>query len=243
MSTPRAAIVVEETQYGRLTMLFIDRFDAGRRLAAKLAHVRGRNAVVLALPRGGVPVGYEIARLLDVPLDLVLVRKIGAPGQPELAIGAVAEGDPPELVVDERLLAALAVPADYLEAAQKRALDEIRRRRAVYLGGRSRAPLRGRVTILVDDGIATGATMLAAMRAVRRQAPHRIVLAVPVAAPESLRHLGGEADETICLQTPLEFAAVGQFYRAFPQLSDPEVTDLLDRAVRFGGGPSSEAAP
>ena len=224
-------------------MLFIDRFEADRRLAAKLAHVRGQNAVVLALPRGGVPVGYEIARALDVPLDLVLVRKIGAPGQAELAIGAVAEGDPPERVVDERLLAALGVPADYLEAAQSRALDEIRRRRAVYLRGRARAPLRGRVAVLVDDGVATGATMLAAMRAVRRQAPRRIVLAVPVAAPESLRPLSREADETVCLQTPLEFAAVGQFYREFPQLSDQEVTDLLDRAVRFGGGAGSEDAP
>ncbi len=224
-------------------MLFIDRFEAGRRLAAKLAHLRGRQAVVLALPRGGVPVGYEIARALDAPLDLVLVRKIGAPGQAELAIGAVAEGAPPEMVAEGRLIAALAVPADYLEAAQSRALDEIRRRRAVYLRGRARAPLRGRVAILVDDGIATGATMLAALRAVRRQGPQRLVLAVPVAAPESLRRLGREADETVCLQTPLEFASVGQFYHAFPQLSDREVTDLLDRAAGFGGGPVPEVAP
>ncbi len=224
-------------------MLFIDRLEAGRRLAAKLAHVRGRRAVVLALPRGGVPVGYEIARALDAPLDLVLVRKIGAPGQAELAIGAVAEGDPPELVADVRLLAALAVPADYLETAQRQALEEIRRRRAVYLRGRARVPLRGRVASLVDDGIATGATMLAALRAVRREAPQRLVLAVPVAASESLRHLGREVDETVCLATPLEFEAVGQFYLAFPQLSDQDVTDILDRAAGFGGGSVPEDAP
>jgi len=199
--------------------------------------------VVLALPRGGVPVGYEIARALDAPLDLVLVRKIGAPGQAELAIGAVAEGDPPEMVAEARLIAALAVPSKYLEAAQRRALDEIRRRRAVYLRGRARAPLPGRVAIVVDDGIATGATMLAAVRAVRRQAPQRLVLAAPVAAPESLQRLGGEVDEMVCLETPVEFEAVGQFYRAFPQMSDREVTDLLDRAAGFGGGAVAEDAP
>jgi putative phosphoribosyl transferase len=224
-------------------MDFIDRFEAGRLLAAELAHLRGQHPVVLALPRGGVPIGFEVARALQAPLDLVLVRKIGAPGQPELAIGAVAEGDPPELVTEQRLLTALAVPSGYVEATKLQALDEIRRRRAVYLRDRPSVPLHARVAIVVDDGIATGATMLAALRAVRRQAPQRLVLAVPVAAPDSLRRLSRAADETVCLETPMEFSAVGQFYRAFPQLSDQEVTDLLDRAATFGAASPAARLP
>ena len=224
-------------------MLFMDRFDAGRKLAARLTRFRGQAPVVLALPRGGVPIGFEVARALDAPLDLVLVRKIGAPGQPELAIGAVAEGNPPELVVDQRLVDAISGSSDYLDATRDAALAEIRRRRAAYLRDRPVIPVRARIAIVVDDGIATGATMLAALRAVRPQAPRRLVLAVPVAAPDSLRRLDKVADETVCLETPREFYAVGQFYRSFPQLMDQEVTDLLDRAAAFGAGSQPAGAP
>ena len=215
-------------------LFFDDRADAGRRLAVRLDHLRGQHPVVLALPRGGVPVGFEVARALDAPLDLLLVRKIGAPDQPELAIGAVAEGDPPELVTDHRLLQALAISPEALEAMKAREMTELQRRRAVYLGDRPRVAIGGRPVIVVDDGLATGATMLAAVHAIRRQAPARVVVAVPVASPSSLRRLGRAADQTVCLGAPPEFGAVGQFYRRFPQLGDREVIDLLARAAGFG---------
>ena len=215
-------------------MLFADRSEAGRRLARRLEPFRAQHPVVLALPRGGVPVGFEVAQALDAPLDLVLVRKIGAPGQPELAIGAVAEGDPPELVTDPRLLEMLGVSDDYLEATKAQEMAELQRRRAAYLGERPRVAIEGRTAIVVDDGLATGATMLAALRATRRRAPSRLIVAVPVASPNSLHRVSGVADETVCLGAPAEFYAVGQFYRQFPQLTDRAVVDLLARAAGFG---------
>ena len=215
-------------------LFFTDRSDAGRRLASRLKHLRAQHPVVLALPRGGVPVGLEVARALDAPLDLVLVRKIGAPDQPELAMGAVAEGDPPELVVDQRLQQMLGVSDDELDAAKTREIAELHRRRAAYLGDRPHVPIEGRAVIVVDDGLATGATMRAAVQAIRRRAPSRLVVAVPVASPEGLRRVGRAADETVCLQTPATFFGVGQFYRQFSQLTDQEVVELLAQAAGFG---------
>jgi len=222
---------------------FADRAAAGRALAARLVGMAGTNAVVLALPRGGVAVALPIAAALGAPLDLVLVRKIGAPGQPELAIGAIADGPVAELVTEARLLRAFDISAEWLAASRARETAEMERRRAAYLGGRRREPVAGRVAILVDDGLATGATMLAALRAVRRCGPARLVVAVPVAAADSLARCAAEADETVCLRTPRVFGAVGAHYRAFPQLTDAEVIALLDqvaaaRAGEVGAGPA-----
>jgi putative phosphoribosyl transferase len=214
-------------------MLFIDRHDAGRRLAERLLALKLKDPVVLALPRGGVPIGSEVARALAAPLDLVLVRKIGAPEQEELAVGAIADGDHPELVTDPRLIGLLVVSREYLEATKSAALQEIRRRRRVYLGDRPPVEVVGRTAIVVDDGVATGATMLAALRATRRRGPARLVLAVPVASRDALKRLRREADTVVCLDTPAVFYAVGQFYHAFPQLQDDEVIALLDQAPAF----------
>lgn len=211
-------------------MLFADREEAGKRLAARLGGLKDKRPVVLALPRGGVPVGFEIARVLAAPLDVVLVRKIGAPGQEELAVGAVADGEHPELITDESLAGYLSVSPAYLETAKTAALQEIERRRRAYLGDREPVPVVGCTAIVVDDGIATGATMLAALRATRRRNPARLVLAVPVAPAETLERLRHEVDEAMCLETPGDFMAVGQFYRAFPQLRDEAVVALLDQA-------------
>jgi putative phosphoribosyl transferase len=214
-------------------VIFADRHEAGRLLAARLLRFSDRRPVVLALPRGGVPVGYEIARALGAPLDLVLVRKLGAPGQPELAIGALALGTDAEIVTDRPLLAALGVTAAALAAITAREREEIERRRKLYLGDRPPAPVEGRTAILVDDGIATGATMRAALAATRKRKPARLVLAVPVAAPDTVARLRAEADEIVCLEAPPAFFAVGQFYRSFAQLEDREVLDLLARAQQF----------
>jgi putative phosphoribosyl transferase len=214
-------------------MLFADRTDAGTQLAERLLARKESSPVVLALPRGGVPVGFEIARALGAPLDLVLVRKIGAPCDEELAIGAVADGAEPELVTDASLIADLDVPVAYLDTAKSAALQEIERRRRVYLGDRPPVDVAGRSAIIVDDGIATGATMLAALRATRRRKPAQIVLAVPVVAEAVLTRLRREVDSVVSLHTPVDLSAVGHFYRRFPQLRDEEVIALLDRARAF----------
>lgn len=219
-------------------MLFADRFEAGRRLAVRLEHLKPAHPVVLALPRGGVPVGFEIARCLGAPLTLVLVRKIGAPGQEELAVGAIAEGNPPELVTDEDVAGWLSISKEYLESAKQVALQEIARRRQRYLPDQPEVEIAGRTAIVVDDGVATGATMLAALRATRRRKPSRLVLAVPVAPDDTLERLREEVDEAVCLDTPADFYAVGQFYRTFPQLRDEEVIALLDQARAFSSGPN-----
>ena len=214
-------------------MLFTNRHEAGRRLAERLLALKDRRPVVLALPRGGVPVGFEVARALAAPLDLVLVRKIGAPFQEELAVGAIADGEHPELVTDPRLVADLDISPEYLEEAKSAALQEIERRRRVYFGDRQPVDVAGCTAIVVDDGIATGATMLAALRATLRRKPARLVLAVPVAPRHTIEKLRREVDETVCLDTPADFFAVGQFYRQFPQLRDEEVIALLDQARAF----------
>lgn len=212
-------------------MRFRDRSEAGRLLAEALKDRVEPPCVVLALPRGGVPVGLEIARALGCPLDLVMVRKIGAPGQPELALGAVANGEHPVLVVNEDVRRMTGASDAYLESRKEKELAEIARRKARYLAGRAPAPVEGRTAIVVDDGIATGATMLAALRAVRRKGPKKVILAVPVAPPDSLARLSGEADETVCLHTSEWFMAVGQFYDDFRQIDDEEVVAALAEAA------------
>ena len=209
--------------------MFRDRKDAGERLAARLVHLKDRNPVVLALPRGGVAVGHEIARRLGAPLDIVLVRKIGVPWQPELALGALADcgGGTPEIFIDERMREALAIPEDYVREETARQLAEIERRRLNYCAGRPPVEIAGRTAIVVDDGIATGATMRVALRAVRRQGPAWLVLAAPVAAAETLAALASEADESVSLAAPQGLGAIGFYYEDFHQMSDDEVTVLL----------------
>lgn len=211
-------------------MRFLDRSDAGRRLAERLGHLRDRNPVVLALPRGGVPVGHEIAKALGAPLDIVLVRKIGVPWQRELACGAVTDGDDPEILIDRNLVEELAIAPEYIEQETARQIAELERRRRLYHAGRAALDISGRTAIVVDDGIATGATMRLALRATRRRKPSHLVLAAPVAAPETLAALRPEADEIVCIETPPGLGAIGFFYRDFHQVSDAEVTKILARA-------------
>jgi putative phosphoribosyl transferase len=212
-------------------MMFSDRAAAGRQLAERLAAMVLERPVVLALPRGGVPVGFAIAQALRAPLDLVLVRKLGAPDQPELALGAVVDGSRPEVVLNDDIVRHLGVPESWIEAAAERQLAEIERRRALYFAGRARVPLAGRTAIVVDDGIATGATMEAALHATRRANPKAVVLAVPVAPPDTLERLRREVDHVVCLAAPAFFPAVGAFYTDFAQVEDETVADLLARAA------------
>jgi putative phosphoribosyl transferase len=211
-------------------MKYEDRGDAGRRLADKLAHLKDAQPVVLGLPRGGVAVGFEIARALDAPLDIVLVRKIGVPWQPELALGAITDGDSPEIFIDRDLATSLGISVSYIREETARQLEEIERRRKSYCEGRPAVEIAGRTAIVVDDGIATGATMRVALQAARRRGPARLVLAVPVAPPDTLAALREETDEAVCLETPIGLGAIGIYYRDFHQMSDAEVTDLLARA-------------
>ncbi len=216
-------------------MRFPDRATAGRLLAVELAHLKDRQPVVLALPRGGVAVGFEIARALDAPLDIVLVRKIGVPWQPELALGAVTDGASPGIFIDQDLASILDIPGDYVQEETARQLGEVERRRKTYCAGRPSVEITGRTAIVVDDGIATGATMRVALRAVRRCNPARLVLAVPVAPPEALGAFDKEADEVVCLETPAALGAIGLYYRDFHQMSDAEVIDLLALAPPTDG--------
>lgn len=206
---------------------FPNRRAAGRMLGQELVKFRGSNPLVLALPRGGVPVAYEVAKGLGGELDLLLVRKIGAPGHPEFGIGAVVDGQPARTLLNEDVAARLGVSPGYIHAEAQRELREIERRRQAYLGKRLPIGIEGRTVILVDDGIATGGTMRAALRAVREQKPSRLVLATPVGAPDSLLSLAAECDEIVCLVTPEPFYAVGAHYEDFTQTSDQEVTRLL----------------
>lgn len=207
-------------------MRFRDRADAGRQLAAKLSQYGGRpDVLVLALPRGGVPVAAEVASALRVPLDIFLVRKLGVPGHEELAMGALAEGG--VRVVNEALVRDLAIPSDAIERAVAREQAELDRRNRQYRVGRSRVDAAGRQIILIDDGLATGASMEAATLALRQLRPARIIVAVPVGAQETCERLSRIADEIICLSTPLEFQAVGLWYDDFNQTSDDEVRAAL----------------
>jgi putative phosphoribosyl transferase len=226
--------------------MLADRTEAGRRLAERLRQFKDERPVVLALPRGGVPVAYEVAKALEAPLDLVLVRKIGAPFQPELAIGAVVDGERPELVVNRGMVEECGVPDSYLEKERQRQLAEIERRRQLYFAGRPRAEVKDRTAIVIDDGMATGATMEAALHATRRAGPRRLVLAVPVAPPDTIERLRSEVDEVVCLMMPAYLGAIGSFYRDFHQLDDAEVIRLLEAAARWidpSGSPGRKRGP
>lgn len=209
---------------------FLDRRDAGRQLASRLLSLHDwLDATVLALPRGGVPVAYEVARALQAPLDVFLVRKLGLPGYEEVAMGAIASGG--VRVLNEDLVRRAGVTPQALAAVEEREQTELHRRERAYREGRTPAPLAGRTALLVDDGVATGATLRAGLTALRALSPARVAVAVPVAPPEVCRALQGEADEVVCLLTPPDFMAVGQFYVNFHQTTDEEVRDLLARAA------------
>jgi len=211
-------------------MPFANRVDAGRKLAAALARYKDQHPVILALPRGGVPVAAEIATALQAPLDLLLVRKIGVPWHAELAMGAVVDGETPLVVRNEDVIRMTAVEEPDFEVAREHELAEIERRRKLYLGHRKRVDLTGRVAIVVDDGIATGATTRAALRAARMRNPKTLVLAVPVAPTESLSAMRREADEVVCLEDYAMFGAIGYYYSDFRQVPDEDVIRILDRA-------------
>ena len=212
-------------------MVFNDRIDAGRRLAAALVSYRDEHPIVLALPRGGVPVAAIVAARLAAPLDLLLVRKLGAPLQPELAMGAVVDGSAPMVVRNEDIISAFGVSEAEFDAVRRTELKEIERRRTLYLGGRRPPDLKDRVVIVVDDGIATGATVRAGLKAIRGQGPRRLVLAVPVAPSDTLEALRPEVDEIVCLETHRAFGSIGAYYRDFRQLDDAEVIELLEAAA------------
>jgi putative phosphoribosyl transferase len=214
----------------RRRQLFADRTEAGRLLAEPLVAMWLSHPVVLALPRGGVPVGAEIARRLHAPLDIVFVRKLGAPEQPELAVGAVADGSDPEIVLNAELVATLDLSEDYIAAAAKRELATIERRRREWSPLRPTVDLADRALIVVDDGVATGMTMQAALRQLKRREPARLIAAAPVASREAVAMLEGEADDVVCLSVPRRFGSVGSFYRSFLQVTDAEVAALLRAA-------------
>jgi len=210
-------------------MLFRDRADAGRHLLSRLGAYQGRpDVVVLGLPRGGIPVGYEVARGLGAPLDVFVVRKLGVPGQEELAMGAIATGG--VRVVNRDVVDALHIAPDVLDRAAEAERRELERRERSYRGDRPEPPVEGRTVILVDDGLATGSTMRAAVQALRQQRPARIVVAVPVAAFATCEELRREVEDVVCFATPEPFMAVGRFYDDFSQTTDEEVHDLLASA-------------
>jgi predicted phosphoribosyltransferase len=209
-------------------MIFQDRRDAGRALARAIAELHDLgDAVVLGLPRGGVPVAYEVARSLNLPLDIFIVRKLGVPGQEELAMGAIASGG--TVVTNQSIIRDLKISPETIEAIAQRERLEIERREKAYRDGRPPIPLEGRTAIVVDDGLATGASMLAAARALRPRA-RRVIAAVPVASEITCKELSGEVDQIICAATPQPFFAVGMFYRDFAQTTDEEVRTLLSQS-------------
>lgn len=214
---------------------FADRLAAGRQLATRILALDLADPIVLALPRGGVPVAFPVAKALGAPLDLVLVRKIGAPGHPEFGIGAVVDGADPQVVLNEEIVAQLGVSPAYIAEQVRRELVELERRRARYLGDRAPVALTGRNVVLVDDGIATGGTVKAALDGIALAHPSRLVLAVPVAPREAISELRSKTDEIICLSTPEPFHAVGLHYADFAQTSDEEVIALLDEARGWAG--------
>ena len=208
-------------------MPFSNRTEAGRKLAEALAFYKEQHPVILALPRGGAPVAAEIATALEAPLDLMLVRKIGVPFQPELAMGAVVDGQEPLVVGNEQVIRMAEINESEFDAIRDRELEEIERRRKLYLGSRPHPELKGQTVIIVDDGIATGATIRVALRAIRMRKPRKLILAVPVAPTQSLDELRTEADEIVCLEDYEDFGAIGLYYSDFRQISDAEVIKLL----------------
>ena len=219
---------------------FADRREAGRRMAKALARFSAPETLVLALPRGGVPVGFEVARALGAEFDVLVVRKLGAPGHHELGIGAVVEGSPPQLVLNETLASLVGATPAYIEGEMIRQVAEIDRRKCAYRGNRPNPEIAGRTVIIVDDGIATGGTMKAALRALRSSGPKRLILAVPVAPADSLAELEPECDEIVCLERPVPFLAVGNHYEDFSQTDDAEVIWLLSEARKTQAAQASE---
>jgi putative phosphoribosyl transferase len=211
-------------------MIFNDRNDAGRRLAERLESLRGEDVVVLGLPRGGLPVAFEVARTLDAPLDVIVVRKLGVPYQPELALGAIGEGG--VRVLDERITGQVRLPTEELAEVERVERAELLRRVEKFRSGQERIALTGRTALIVDDGLATGSTARAACQVARAQGAARVILAVPVGAADAVRMLQRDADDVVCLETPARFMAVGQWYSDFRQTTDREVADLLARAAR-----------
>jgi putative phosphoribosyl transferase len=210
-------------------MNFKNRSDAGRKLAARLAQYKDQQVVLLALPRGGVPVAAEVAAVLGAPIDLVLVRKIGVPSQPELAMGAIVDGDSPITVRNEDVIRLAGVDERTFRAVRDREFVELERRRGLYLGGRNRIGVKDRIAIVIDDGVATGATTRAALRAIRMRQPNKLILAVPVGPTDTIEAMREEADEVLCLEIYEEFNAIGTFYGDFRQITDQEVIDILTR--------------
>ena len=210
--------------------LFDDRVDAGRRLAERLESLRGQDIVVLGLPRGGVPVAFEVAKALQAPLDVLVVRKLGVPFQPELAFGAIGEGG--VRVINDSVVREADLSEEEMTAVEAEQRVEVARRSECFRGGREPFPLAGRTAVIVDDGVATGATAKAACQVARARGASRVVLAVPIGADDTVERFAGYADEVVCLQTPAFFYAVGQGYRNFTQTSDDEVVALLDRAYK-----------
>lgn len=215
--------------FGDEPPIFHDRRDAGKQLGEVLRKLDVEDDIlVLALPRGGVPVGYEVARALSAPLDVWVTRKIGAPGNPEFAIGAIASDG--TLILDEDVVAQLGIPQEYIDAEVERQMAEIERRMALYRGNRPRPRIEGRTIILVDDGVATGSTVRASLRALRKRDPAQLILAVGVGPPTTIQQLEEIADRVVVLATPEPFWAVGRFFRHFEQTSDEEVVRLLEEA-------------
>ena len=223
-----------------MTMSFLDRSDAGRRLASRMLHLRGEDVVVLALPRGGVPVAAEVARALGAPLDVIVVRKLGVPVQPELGMGAIGEGG--VRIINPEVVAITHVTDAEIATVERRERAELDRRARRFRGDRPRTPLAGRTAVIIDDGIATGSTARAACQVARAQGAARVVLAVPVAPPSTCAALAADADEMICLETPGHFLAIGEWYQDFSQTSDREVVSLLQR-VAAERGPAGTAHP
>ena len=214
---------------------FRDRTEAGRLLGKAIAEKDYPDPVVLALPRGGIRIAIEVARALAAPMDLILVRKIGVPSQPELAAGAIVDGGEPETIYNDDVIAITGLTRNHVDEIGKRQLEEIERRRALYLKDRPAVPVAGRTAIIVDDGIATGATARAALHAMRRKQAQKVVLAVPVGPTDTLASFAGEADEVICLSEPTPFYAIGIHYLDFRQLDDDDVIDLMAEADRLRG--------
>ena len=213
-----------------MEQIFANRAEAGSLLGEKLAQYKGRqDVIVLGLPRGGVPVAYQVSRSLGAPLDVLVVRKLGVPGLEELALGAIASGG--VRVLNEEVARSLPASEEIIEGVTAREIAEVERRERLYRDGRAAPEVRARIAILIDDGLATGATMNAAVRALRQRGAAKIVVAVPVGPPETCRELEREADEVVCAVTPLYFHAVGQYYEDFSQTTDEEVRNLLARAA------------
>ncbi len=220
--------------------MYRDRQEAGRELAGELAGLNLVDPVILALPRGGVPVAAEVARALKAPLDVVIVRKVGAPGNAELAVAAIVDGNPPDIVLNREIIEAYDLDDEALRHLVSGARPELERRRRVYRNGRQARSISGKTAVLVDDGAATGATMKVAIRAMRRRSPKEVIVALPVAPPEAIAELTREADRVICLRQPARFRALGYHYQHFPQLTDDEVVEALRKAKQDNGAGSVE---